>query len=86
MGIKPLGKRVLLKPKEKEEKTKGGILIPDEAKEDRKEGIVESKGSEVEDLKEGDHVIYGGYSDEEIEYQGEKYIIIKAEDIIAKIE
>ena len=71
MKIKPMGERVLIKQHKKEEKTAGGIYIPDSAKEERKEGVVVAVGQYKDGkelpLKEGDKVLYGGYSSEDIE-------------------
>lgn len=90
MKIKPMGERVLIKPKEKEEKTAGGIYLPDSAKEERKEGEVIAVGQYKDGkdlpLKPGDKVIYGGYSSEEIEINNEKHIFVDFKDILAKIE
>ncbi len=90
MKIVPLGKRVLLKPKVEEEKTKGGIYIPDSAKENNKRGEVVAIGKFDEDkkpdIKVGDTVLYGGYSSDEIEMDGETYLFIDYKDILAKLE
>ncbi len=89
MHIKPLGKRVLIKPVKEEEKTRGGIYIPETAKEKRKQGIVVEIGNIEEKelpVKKGDMILYTGYSSEELEIAGEKYLILDAKDIIAKIE
>ncbi|GIU69579.1 MAG: co-chaperone GroES [Candidatus Woesearchaeota archaeon] len=90
MKIIPLGERVLIKQLKKEEKTKGGIYIPESAKEERKEGEVIAVGHFKDGkelpLKPGDRVIYGGYSSEEIEIDDEKHLIIDYKDILAKIE
>ncbi len=71
MIIKPLGERVLLKPVEREERTKSGIYLPKDADKEKKEGIVEDIGAyndgKVLPLKKGDRVLYGGYSNEEFE-------------------
>lgn len=89
MKITPLGERVLLKTK-KEEMTTGGIYIPESAREDKKEGEVIAAGTTKEGkelpLKKGDIVLYGGYSHEDFEMDNEKYILVKFEDIVAKIE
>lgn len=89
MEIKPIGERVLLQPKE-EEKTKGGIYIPDSAKESKKEGEVLAVGTFKDGkelpLKKGDHVLYGGYSSDEFEFDGKKYIVIDFKDVLAKLE
>jgi len=89
MHIKPLGKRVLIKPVKEEEKTSGGIYIPENAKEKKKQGIVMELGNIEEKelpIKKGDTVLYTGYSSEEMEINGEKYLILESKDIIAKIE
>jgi chaperonin GroES len=89
MHIKPLGKRVLIKPVKEEERTSGGIYIPETAKEKKKQGIVVELGNIEEKelpIKKGDTILYTGYSSEEMEINGEKYLIIESKDIIAKIE
>ncbi len=90
MKIKPLGERVLIKQHKKEEKTAGGIYIPDSAKEEKKEGEVIAAGHFKDGielpLKQGDKVLYGGYSSEEIEIDGEKHIFVDYKDVLAKIE
>jgi len=89
MKIKPIGKRVLIKPVKEEERTKSGIYIPESAKEKKKQGIVVEVGT-VEDkefpIKKGDVILYAGYSSEELEFDGEKYLILESKDVIAKIE
>jgi chaperonin GroES len=89
MKITPLGERVLLKQK-KEEKTAKGIYIPESVKDEKKQGIVVSIGSGLTEkntgIKPGDSVLYGGYSSEEFEIDGDKHIIIEYKDIVAKIE
>ncbi len=91
MKIKILGSRVLIKPKKNEQKTAGGIYIPDTVKEGNKQGIVEEVGSydikgKEFPVKKGDKVIYGGYSSHEIEIDNQKYIIIDVKDILAIVE
>jgi len=89
MHIKPLGKRVLIKPVKEEERTSGGLYIPETAKEKKKQGIVVELGNIEETelpIKKGDTVLYTGYSSEEMEINGEKYLILESKDIIAKIE
>lgn len=83
MAIKPLGERVLLKPLAGEEKTAGGLYIPDNAQEKPQEAEVIAVGSEVKDLTEGDKVLYGKYAGTEISHSGEKYLIMKEEDVLA---
>ncbi len=90
MKIKPIGERVLIKPIEAEEKTAGGIYIPEEAKEEKKEAIVVEVGNFKDGkelpLKKGEKILYGGYSSDEFEFEGEKYLIIDFKDVLAKIE
>ena len=90
MKIKPIGERVLIKQQKKEEKTKGGIYLPDSAKEEKKEGEVVSVGQYKDGkdlpLKPGDKVIYGGYNSEELEINGEKHIFVDFKDVLAKFE
>ncbi len=95
MNIQPLGDRVLVKPLEAEEKTKGGILIPDTAKEKPQEGEIVAvgkgrlQGDKVMPLevKTGDKVLYGKYSGTEIRARdGEEYLILKEEDILAIVK
>ncbi|MFC1646017.1 co-chaperone GroES [Candidatus Omnitrophota bacterium] len=92
MNIQPLEDRVLIKPLEAEEKTKGGILLPDTAKEKPQEGKVVAVGKgktldsgkvEAPEVKVGDVVLYGKYSGTEITKDGEEYLFIKQEDILA---
>ncbi len=88
MQIKPLGKRVLIKPVKEAERTASGIYIPETAKEKKKQGIVVELGNVEEKelpVKKGDTILYAGYSSEELEVDGEKYLILDIKDIIAKI-
>jgi chaperonin GroES len=87
--IQPLHDRVIVKPKEAEEKTKGGIILPDTAKEKPIEGTVIAVGSgKTEDnktipmtVKVGDVVLYGKYSGTEVTVDGEVYLIMRESDI-----
>lgn len=87
MTIKPLADRVLVKPAPAEEKTVGGIIIPDTAKEKPLQGSVLAVGNGTKDeqmvLKEGDTVLYGKYSGTEVELDGEKYLIMRQSDVLA---
>ncbi len=89
MNIKPLADRVLVKPAAAEEKTVSGIIIPDSAKEKPLKGEVIAVGNGTKDeemvLKAGDTVLYGKYADTEIELEGEKYIIMRQNDVLAII-
>ena len=87
MNIKPLADRVLVKPAAAEEKTAGGIIIPDTAKEKPLKGEVLAVGGGTKDeemvLKSGDTVLYGKYSGTEVEIDGEKYLIMRQSDVLA---
>ena len=89
MRIIPIGERVILKPLKAEEKTKSGIYLP-KGTEEKKQGIIEAVGTSKDGhylgLNKGDKVIYGGYSSEEVELNGEKFLIIEFKDIVAKLE
>jgi chaperonin GroES len=96
MEIKPLGDRVVIKPLEAENKTKGGIVLPDTAKEKPQEGkvVAVGKGKVLEngtvqapEVKVGDKVLYGKYSGNEITTKdGEELLIMREEDILAIIK
>jgi chaperonin GroES len=90
MNIKPIGERVLIKPVKEEEKTAGGIYIPEAAKEKKKQGVVVEIGTTSDDnelpVQKGDLILYTGYSTDELEIDGEEYLIINISDIIAKLE
>ena len=87
MNIQPLQDRVLLKPAVAEEKTAGGIIIPDTAKEKPLQGEVLAVGAGTKDetmvLKAGDRVLYGKYAGNEVELDGEKYMIMRQSDVLA---
>ena len=87
MKIKPLADRVLVLPAPAEEKTIGGIIIPDSAKEKPLKGKVFAIGNGTKDeemvVKPDDTVLYGKYAGTEIELDGEKYLIMKQSDILA---
>ncbi|MBO5133573.1 MAG: co-chaperone GroES [Bacteroidaceae bacterium] len=87
MNIRPLADRVLVKPAPAEEKTIGGIIIPDTAKEKPLKGEVLAAGNGTKDeemvLKVGDTVLYGKYAGTEVELDGEKYLIMRQSDVLA---
>ncbi|HHX10164.1 MAG TPA: co-chaperone GroES [Firmicutes bacterium] len=92
MVLKPLSDRVVLKPVEAEERTKGGIVLPDTAKDKPQEGEVVAvgpgtilkNGTKLEpEVKVGDRVIYSKYSGTEIKIDGEEYLIVRESDILA---
>ena len=87
MNIKPLADRVLILPAPAEEKTIGGIIIPDTAKEKPLKGEVIAVGNGTKDeemvLKVGDTVLYGQYAGTELEVEGTKYLIMRQSDVLA---
>jgi chaperonin GroES len=89
LSITPLADRVIVKPAQAEEKTKGGIIIPDTAKEKPQRGTVVAAGPGKKDepvtVKAGDTVLYGKYSGTEISFEGEDYLIMRESDILAII-
>lgn len=90
MNIKPLADRVLIFPAPAEEKTIGGIIIPDTAKEKPLKGEVVAVGKGTKDeemiLKQGDQVLYGKYAGTEIEVEGVKYLMMRQSDVLAVME
>jgi chaperonin GroES len=95
MKIKPLHDRVIVKRIEEEEKTKGGIIIPDSAKEKPAEGkiiavgdgkVLEDGSKQPLDVKEGDRVLFGKYAGTEVKINGEEHLIMREDDIIAIVE
>ena len=94
MAFRPLGDRVLVKRVEEESKTKGGIIIPDTAKEKPQEGEVVSVGPGARDdkgvvqaleLKAGDRILFGKWSGTEVKVDGEELLIMKESDILGVI-
>jgi chaperonin GroES len=94
MAFRPLGDRVLVKRVEEEAKTKGGIIIPDTAKEKPQEGQVlsvgpgarDDSGKRVElDVKAGDRILFGKWSGTEVKIDGEDLIIMKESDILGVV-
>lgn len=87
MNLKPLADRVIILPCAAEEVTVAGIIIPDSAKEKPLKGKVMAAGKGTKDeemvLKEGDEVLYGKYAGTEIEYKGEKYLVMRQSDVVA---
>ncbi len=88
MNIRPLQDRVILKRVKEEEKTKGGIIIPDTAKEKPIEGEVIAVGNgkvRPLDVKPGDRVLFGKYSGTEVKIDGEERLILREDDILGVI-
>ena len=95
MNIRPLQDRLIVKRLEGEEKTKGGIIIPDAAKEKPMEGevVAVGKGKVSEDgkvrpldLKAGDRILFGKYAGTEIKLDGEEYLIMREDDVLGVLE
>jgi chaperonin GroES len=95
MKVRPLHDRIILKRVKEEEKTKGGIIIPDTAKEKPVEGkvVAVGAGKVLEDgkriplqVKAGDRVLFGKYSGTEIKIEGEEHLIMREDDVIAVVE
>jgi len=95
MAIRPLHDRVLVKRVKEEEKTEGGIIIPDTAKEKPIEGKViavgngkTTDGGEVRalEVKKGDRVLFGKYSGTEVKIDGEEHLILREDDILGVVE
>ena len=95
MKVRPLGNRVIVQRLEAEDKTKGGIVLPDSAKEKPKAGKIISagKGKTTDDgktiplsVKEGNKILFQSYAGTEIKVEGEEYLILSEDDILAIIE
>jgi chaperonin GroES len=95
MSYRPLGDRLLVKPKATEEKTKSGIVLPDSAKEKPQEGNVVSVGTGARDekgnkvpmeVKVGDVVLFSKYSGTEVKIEGVEHLILRESDVLAIVE
>ncbi len=95
MNLKPLADRVVAKPLEEEDKTPGGIILPETAKEKPQKaeivaagpGKLDEKGTRVKlEVKKGDVVLYGKYAGTEIKIDGQEYLILRESDILAIVE
>jgi chaperonin GroES len=89
INIEPLGARVLVLPIEGESQSPGGVLLPETAKEKPQQGTIEAVGSEEEmmtDLKIGDRVLFPKYTGTEIKYQGNTYLLMNEDDVLARIK
>ncbi len=95
MKMRPLQDRVIIKRVKEEERTKGGLIIPDTAKEKPIEGLVIAVGNgkvledgtvKKLDVKEGDRVLFGKYSGTEVKIDGEEHLIMREDDILGVIE
>ena len=95
MAIKPLGDRIVVRPLDPQEKTKSGIVLPDTAKEKPQEGKVLAVGTgrllddgaiKALEIKNGDRVLYGKYSGTEVSLEGDDYLILREEDVLAVVQ
>jgi len=95
MNIRPLGDRLLVKRLEEEEKSKGGIIIPDSAKEKPQEGkvVAVGKGKMLEDgkmvpleVKAGDRILFGKYAGTDVKIEGEEHLIMREDDVLGIVE
>jgi chaperonin GroES len=86
MSLKPINDRVVVKPAPADEKTKGGIIIPDTAKEKPQRGEIiavgPGKDGNAMTVQQGDVVLYGKYAGQELNYEGEDYLIMREDDIL----
>jgi chaperonin GroES len=95
MKLRPLQDRILVQREKEDEKTKGGIIIPDTAKEKPIEGTVIAAGNGkrsekgmrvVLDVKKGDRILFGKYSGTEVKIEGEEYLIMREDDVLGVTE
>ena len=95
MALKPLGDRVVVRTLDPQEKTKSGIVLPDTAKEKPQEGKVIAVGTgrllddgtvKALEIKNGDRVLYGKYAGTEVSLQGDDYLILREEDVLAVMQ
>jgi chaperonin GroES len=95
VGVKPLSDKVLIRRLEAQEKSKGGIVIPDTAKEKPREGrvVAVGEGRRLDDgtvvapqVKKGDRVLFSSYAGTEVKLQGEDYVIMGEDDVLVVIE
>ena len=95
MALKPLGDRIVVRPLEAQERTKSGLVLPDTAREKPQEGkvLVVGTGRLLDDgavkaleVKHGDRVLYGKYAGTEVSLEGEDYLILREEDVLAVVQ
>ena len=95
MALKPLGDRVVVRTLDPQEKTKSGIVLPDTAKEKPQEGKVIAVGTgrllddgtvKALEIKNGDRVLYGKYAGTEVSLEGDDYLILREEDVLAVMQ
>ncbi len=86
VNFKPLKERVFVSYSEEQERTSGGLYIPDAAKEKPQRGRIEAIGGEVKGVKVGDEVLFDKYSGSKISFDGTDYLILKEDDILGVLE
>ncbi|BCX79637.1 co-chaperone GroES [Campylobacter sp. 19-13652] len=86
MNFQPLGKRVLVERVEETKTTATGIIIPDNAKEKPLSGEVKAVGSEVENVKVGDKVVFAKYGGTEVSLEGKNYLVLNIDDVLGVIK
>ncbi len=95
MALKPLADRIVVKRLEAQDKTKSGLVLPDSAKEKPQEGkvvaigtgrLLDDGGIKPLEFKSGDRVLYGKYSGTEVSLEGEEYLILREEDVLAVVQ
>ncbi len=95
MALKPLADRIVLKRLNASDKTKSGLILPDTAKEKPQEGkviavgtgkLLEDGSTKALEIKNGDRVLYGKYSGTEVTIDGDEYLILKEEDVLAVVQ
>lgn len=84
--IQPLADHVVAQPEEAETKTRSGLYVPDSAKEKPKTSKVVAVGAAVKNVKVGDRIIYGGFTQTEVNVEGVDYVIVKEENILATVK
>jgi len=87
MKIRPLGERIVVKPLRQKEKTQGGIYLPETASKDKpQQGEVIAIGPDFKGVKKGDTVIFAKYGGTEIKVENEEYLVLAADDVLARAE
>ena len=95
MALKPLGDRLVIKRLEAQDRTKSGLVLPDTAKEKPQEGkviavgtgrLLDNGSTKALEVKSGDRVLYGKYSGSEVTLEGEEYLILREEDVLAVVQ
>lgn len=95
MALKPLADRIVVKRLEAQDKTKSGLVLPDSAKEKPQEGkviavgtgrLLDDGGVKALEVKSGDRVLYAKYSGSEVSLEGEEYLILREEDVLAVVQ